>query len=184
MCEVKIRRMSAADAAQVFAIAQERGLEFWKKEDYELEAQRGDGISVVAVVGARAVGFAAMRLITKEPNEQTEGELKHTSETESEAEIYNIAVKREFTKQGIGGRLLEYLFEEARLKARTGATVWLEVRESNCAAISFYRAHGFQIFSRRKSFYERPKEDALVLKARVEGFITHRAKTDAAIVKT
>jgi ribosomal-protein-alanine N-acetyltransferase len=42
--------------------------------------------------------------------------------------------------------------------------VYLEVRESNAPARALYAAHGFQEAGRRKEYYRRPVEDAVVLR--------------------
>lgn len=78
-----------------------------------------------------------------------------------EGEITNVAVRPSFRRQGIGVRLVSELMEEA---AAEGVTHFLlEVRESNEAAIRLYEKLGFSACGRRKRFYERPVEDALVM---------------------
>ena len=41
-------------------------------------------------------------------------------------------------------------------------SVFLEVRESNVAAISLYSSEGYVFTGRRKRFYKNPTEDALL----------------------
>jgi len=41
--------------------------------------------------------------------------------------------------------------------------VYLEVRASNIGGQDFYRRMGFQEIGRRRSYYDKPREDALVL---------------------
>jgi [ribosomal protein S18]-alanine N-acetyltransferase len=77
-----------------------------------------------------------------------------------EWELENIVVVPEERGRGIGLRLMEELL--ARAKQTNGETVFLEVRESNVAAISLYRRLGFQQTGRRKSYYSDPIEDALL----------------------
>ena len=43
-------------------------------------------------------------------------------------------------------------------------SVFLEVRESNRAALNFYKLHNFQEVSRRPEYYESPPETAIVMK--------------------
>ena len=43
--------------------------------------------------------------------------------------------------------------------------VFLEVRASNEAALGLYRRFGFSEAGRRANYYERPREDALVMVA-------------------
>lgn len=77
-----------------------------------------------------------------------------------EVYITNIAVLPNERKKGIGETLLSVLLSES---GRENADfVSLEVRESNCAAITLYQRAGFQELGRRKGFYRDPQEDALI----------------------
>jgi len=77
-------------------------------------------------------------------------------------EINNIVVIEEFRKKGIGRGMMDYLFEFSKDKGIN--EIFLEVRESNTGAINFYNRLGFQVISRRESYYKNPTEDALILK--------------------
>ena len=78
-----------------------------------------------------------------------------------ELEILNLAIVLECRRKGFGKRLLEKALREGR---RQGATrVYLEVRASNSGAIAFYKANGFEIFGQRRSYYNDPIEDAILM---------------------
>jgi len=78
-----------------------------------------------------------------------------------ECSVNKIACQREFRKAGIGTRLLKHLIKEAFL---VGArTFFLEVRDSNLEARSFYQKGGFVQAGRRKGYYADTKEDAVVM---------------------
>lgn len=79
-----------------------------------------------------------------------------------EAEIANIAVAPSLRARGFGGRLLDGALRE--LETRGAASTFLEVRESNAAARALYAARGFAEVGRRRGYYRRPVEDALVLR--------------------
>lgn len=79
-----------------------------------------------------------------------------------EAELANLAVAPEARRQGIGALLLDDLLAVA--DRPPGQTVYLEVRESNAAAQALYRSRGFEAAGRRKQYYSRPTEDALVMR--------------------
>lgn len=82
-----------------------------------------------------------------------------------EAEILNLAVHPEHRRLGIGRGLLDRVLGEL---ARGGVhRVHLEVRETNLAAQAFYREMGFQPAGRRRGYYSRPREDALILTAEI-----------------
>jgi ribosomal-protein-alanine N-acetyltransferase len=80
-----------------------------------------------------------------------------------EGEIANIAVRPEWRGHGIGARLLDHTILGAR--ERGVERLFLEVRESNLAAQGLYASRGFQQVGRRRGYYRRPNEDALVLSA-------------------
>lgn len=78
--------------------------------------------------------------------------------------IYNIAVKKEYRKRGIGRTLLEEL---DRLAVELGIEeLTLEVRQSNSAAISLYTKMGYVSDGIRPNFYENPREDAIIMTKR------------------
>jgi [ribosomal protein S18]-alanine N-acetyltransferase len=79
-----------------------------------------------------------------------------------EAELANLAVAPTHRGTGIAKRLLDHLLAE--LDARGGANVYLEVRDSNAAAQALYRSRGFTAAGRRKGYYRKPAEDAVVMR--------------------
>jgi ribosomal-protein-alanine N-acetyltransferase len=79
-----------------------------------------------------------------------------------EGEIGNLAVRDSARRQGIGARLLDGAI--AKVRASDVDSLYLEVRDSNAAARALYASRGFVEVGRRKEYYRRPKEDALVLR--------------------
>lgn len=79
-----------------------------------------------------------------------------------EAELVNLCVAPAVRGTGLGGRLLDDLL--ASLDTRGGATVYLEVRDSNEAAQALYRGRGFLASGRRKGYYRHPAEDAVIMR--------------------
>lgn len=77
-----------------------------------------------------------------------------------EWEIENIVVAPSAHRAGVATALMKALLDTA-LKTKSEA-VFLEVRESNRTARSFYEAAGFQHTGRRKSYYTGPLEDAIL----------------------
>jgi [ribosomal protein S18]-alanine N-acetyltransferase len=75
--------------------------------------------------------------------------------------INNLAVRPELRGRGLGIQMLEAVVAEAQ---RLGAgSVALEVRRSNVAAQHLYKKAGFREDGIRKSYYNQPVEDALLL---------------------
>ena len=79
-----------------------------------------------------------------------------------EGELANLAVAPEARRRGIGQALLTAVTTDAL--GRGTSELYLEVRESNSAARQLYEAAGFETVGRRKRYYRRPDEDALILR--------------------
>lgn len=78
-----------------------------------------------------------------------------------EGQITNIAVHPDYRRRGCARAILLALIRAA--DQRGAQEISLEVRASNEAAIALYRAEGFLEAGRRRNFYRRPTEDALVM---------------------
>lgn len=83
-----------------------------------------------------------------------------------EGEIGNLAVHDSARRQGMGARLLDGAI--AAVRASDVDSLYLEVRDSNAAARALYASRGFAEVGRRREYYRRPKEDALVLRLDLE----------------
>lgn len=79
-----------------------------------------------------------------------------------EAELNSIAVSEKFRRCGIGRSLMQEYYRN--LIENKVASIYLEVRQSNKGAISFYENEGFVRFSKRPRFYENPAEDAVLMR--------------------
>ena len=98
---------------------------------------------MVAQTGDTIIGGAGMRNIA------------------GDGEITNVAILEEYRGRGYGKKLLTALLEEG---TKMGANAFtLEVRISNTPAIRLYESLGFVSEGVRPGFYERPKEDALIM---------------------
>ncbi|NGN99431.1 ribosomal protein S18-alanine N-acetyltransferase [Grimontia sp. S25] len=80
-----------------------------------------------------------------------------------EASLLNIAVSPECQGKGYGKHLLQAFLD--CMREAGGEEAWLEVRESNQAAIRLYEALGFNEFDRRYDYYPTVsgREDALIM---------------------
>lgn len=76
--------------------------------------------------------------------------------TEYEIEILQIAVAKHYQKQKIATKLFQSL--------PVDKAIFLEVRESNQTALSFYKKEQFKEIGRRKDYYKQPIEDAIIMK--------------------
>ncbi len=79
------------------------------------------------------------------------------------ADLNNIAVKKEYRRMGLGQMLLD----SALALCKECESMTLEVRVSNTAAIAFYKKNGFELIGRRRDFYSYPTEDALIYRREI-----------------
>lgn len=78
-----------------------------------------------------------------------------------EAHITLLAIHPDYQRRGLGKLLLYALLKDAVKRKLERAT--LEVRESNQVALSVYQKFGFKTAGRRKGYYQKTGEDALIL---------------------
>jgi [ribosomal protein S18]-alanine N-acetyltransferase len=82
-----------------------------------------------------------------------------------EAHLHNLAVRKEFRRQGLAQSFMAVMNE---ISKQVGLTVQtLEVRESNTEAINLYRKCGFVVRGKRPLYYTDTHEDALIMWANV-----------------
>lgn len=116
----------------------------WTHE--QLMAQLSDCMHIFLAAedeNGRAVGYAGLMYVL------------------DEGYISNVAVSPDRRREGIADMLLTELYERAKAKKLSFLT--LEVRESNIPAQSLYKKHGYTEVGRRKAYYSRPKEDAVLM---------------------
>lgn len=139
-----IRPARAEDKRQLGQILGESpGAANWIPEWSPGEDESGSS-SVVLVVSdiAEVSGFAAGRCAG------------------TEAEILNVAVRANERRKGIASQLLQELV--THLRERGAERIFLEVRQSNTAAIALYEKQWFERAGVRRGYYRNPDEDALV----------------------
>ena len=80
---------------------------------------------------------------------------------QDEGYISNVAVAPACRRRGIGDLLIAGL--EVRAQEKQLAFMTLEVRASNDPARALYQKHGFSDVGIRKNYYEKPREDAILM---------------------
>ena len=122
----------------------------WNEAEYAKlfspEAPAG-AVALVIHENEQIMGFLAARPLTPDG---------------AEWEIDNVAVRGPAQRGGLGSRLLGEFLAFAR--ERGGRDIFLEVRASNVAARRLYEKWAFVEAGVRKSYYQGPTEDALVLR--------------------
>ena len=79
----------------------------------------------------------------------------------AENELAFLAVSGQHRRRGIGLDLLNVFENFAR--GNQLAFLTLEVRSSNAAAIALYQKAGYEEAGRRRGYYARPREDAVIM---------------------
>jgi len=139
-----IRAIAPADVPTIRAIEVATFPDPWSAQAFGSMLDAPQGISTAAIVAGEVVGYLVGWRVG------------------DEAELANLAVRADRRGQGIGAALLaDFLL---RLDAEQPPTVYLEVRDSNAAAQALYRRYGFVAAGRRKGYYTRPAEDAVVMR--------------------
>ena len=140
---IQIRSLEEKDVAAVSAIESRTFSMPWKEADF-LEMVNADyAYYYVAEEDGVILGCCGLRNLS------------------GEGEITNVAVDAPFRRRGIARQLLKHALDEA---ARLGiGECTLEVRVSNLPAIHLYEQFGFRGEGVRPNFYEKPKEDALIM---------------------
>lgn len=116
----------------------------WTQMAFSKAVCNDNYIYIVALDGPQIVGYAGCLISC------------------DEGDITNIAVLNDYRRMGIASELLKQIF---RLASEKGVvSIFLEVRQSNTTAQSLYNSIGFEMVGIRKDFYQKPSEDAIVMK--------------------
>ncbi len=122
------------------------GAEGWSAESFRLEAAKENGIVLRCLYGNETAALLSAYTAV------------------GEADITSVAVLPEYRRNGIAYRLIQ---EFLKLLPEDTESIFLEVRESNEAAIRLYEKCGFERLSVRKNFYSQPRENAVVMQKKL-----------------
>ena len=140
---MKIERMTAAHLDVVCAIENACFAHPWSRQSIEAELDNETTLFHVAVEDGQVVGYIGMSFVL------------------DEGYIYNVAVKADCRKNGVGSALIQTLVTHCR--KNNFAFLTLEVRESNAPARSLYEKFGFIKVGERKNYYSDPSENAVLM---------------------
>lgn len=139
-----IRYMEEKDLDQVTALEESCFSMPWKRHDFEDILSNPDRIYLVAEQQNEILGGCMLTVLS------------------GEGDISNVAVSSKHRGKDIATKLLEKIMElgtqERKIKEFT-----LEVRQSNVAAIGLYEKVGFHSEGIRPDFYDKPKENAVIM---------------------
>lgn len=140
---VKIRKMTLEDVKEVAQLEKELFSSPWSQKSLEESLKRSEYRFFVAETEDKIVGYIGMYQVLEE------------------GDITNVAVHEKYQKKGIGNALVSALLKEASKQMIQEVT--LEVRVSNQSAIRLYEKNGFVAEGRRKNYYDKPREDAVIM---------------------
>lgn len=138
-----VREMTWDDLEQVVAIENANFTAPWTETGFFTYLMREDALFLVAEEGEDIVGYCGVIMAA------------------DEGDITNVSVRQDMQGHGIGKKLVEELIR--RTGAAEVASLFLEVRESNGAAIGLYESLGFARMGLRKGYYSDPPEDGITM---------------------
>ena len=115
----------------------------WSRSSLELLTKDGIGVGMVCSSDGKICAYGGMMCAI------------------DEGQITNIATHPDYRRQGYGRAVLEALIKYAKYNGID--SISLEVRESNHAAIALYSGLGFKVEGKRRDFYTKPVESALIM---------------------
>lgn len=140
---MNIRTMTAQDLPQVEQIEKKCFSMPWSEKSFLDACNTPENIYLVCEIEGKIAGYCGMWTVLGEGN------------------ITNMAVDENYRQQGIGKALMQEMELCADKKDIT--IFFLEVRESNLPAQKLYASMGYSPIGKRKRFYERPVEDAVIM---------------------
>jgi [ribosomal protein S18]-alanine N-acetyltransferase len=132
----------------------------------KIRTATSDDLAAIATIQAASpeasqwdsAGYLDYDCLVAVENDQVAGFLVSRQTAPGEREILNVAVALSERRRSIARRLIAAELERVR------GQWFLEVRESNIAALNLYKACGFQEAGRRNSYYHNPTESGIVMK--------------------
>lgn len=141
--EIIIEKMGMSDVPRVTELERQIFSMPWSAQSFETSLRSKDVLYLTAKADGALAGYCGF------------------FQSFDEADIMNVAVREKFRGQGIAYRMLRELMELGRDRGILRYT--LEVRAGNKTAIHLYEKLGFKSVGIRKGFYEKPREDAVIM---------------------
>ena len=138
-----LRPMTEEDLPQILAIEEASFPDPWSEEGFLQSLNAPASLCLVAVDAQKIAGYCIFYSVL------------------DEAELLNVAVAQECRGRGLGEAMLREALQS--LMQQGVRHFYLEVRQSNEIALSMYKKLGFRTDFVREGYYERPREDAVVM---------------------
>lgn len=140
---ITFRKLTSDDAESIAALEAKCFAMPWSREDFWRETRNELAEYIVAELDGKIVAYAGAWV------------------SFNQAEVMHVAVEPKFRGQGLGTLIFGELIKA--VKIRGAASITLEVRPSNIAAIKLYESFGLKSVGRRKGYYLDNGEDALIM---------------------
>lgn len=141
---MEIIRMNESHVPQIAALEKLCFSDAWSEKSIASELTNQLSLWLVAVDGERVAGYIGSQTVL------------------GWADMMNLCVSPDYRRHGIGEKLTLEL--ERQLRENQVECLTLEVRVSNAPAIALYEKLGFVQVGKRPRYYEKPREDALILR--------------------
>ena len=138
---IEIIRMNESHVAAVAELERQNFSAPWDEASVRSELTNKLALWLVALDGEEVVGYVGSQTVLQE------------------ADMMNVAVSDSHRRRGLARRLVEELSRQLDAYQLT-----LEVIQSNAPAIALYESMGFTQVGLRKNYYQKPKENALILR--------------------
>jgi ribosomal-protein-alanine N-acetyltransferase len=140
-----VTQAALEDLGAVEALQRETFTNPWAAESMRWELEHTDvaRLYVLRAPGGTIVGYCACWMVF------------------DELHINSLAIAPDWRRRGLALTLLRAVIAESVRAGARSAT--LEVRQSNDAARALYERLGFSVEAVRRDYYQRPREDALIL---------------------
>ena len=146
---MRILPMDGSAAAQVAALERETFSLPWDEPSIRAELDNPLSLWLTALDGGTVLGYVGSQTCF------------------DDTDILNVAVRPDCRRRGIAEALMREL--ERLLPLRGAQRITLEVRASNDPAIRLYEKLGYAQVGLRKGYYEKPREDAIIMQKELAG---------------
>ena len=137
---MKLREMTENDLPQVLELQRELAFQDWNEKQFASEIRASYAYCVVCEDAGKLLGYAIFHLLGPD------------------SELLSIATRTSEQRKGIGSQLLKAGLDKL---TESGDQCFLEVRDGNAKARTFYEKHGFKLYSVRKKYYSDGEDAAL-----------------------
>jgi ribosomal-protein-alanine N-acetyltransferase len=140
---ILIRDLRPEDLPEVLIIEKASFTMPWSEILFMNEIFKPRSLPKAAMIGEKIVGYICANYLL------------------DEGHILNVTVNPDHRQQGIASQLVHYML--GLLKKEGCGAIFLEVRQSNEAALRMYEKAGFNKIATRKAYYKLPIEDAVIM---------------------